>query len=192
MPISPSGPGTYVRALDCRQRQRQPPTVPPSPSTFEPARFPDLTADPLLFRPYTDPEAGSQTWWPPNTPAPYAFLAHTLQTLTSTRSRIAILSTLTNALRVLITHDPPSVLPALYLLSNCLGPPWEGIELGVGGGILSKVRSIWGFFGLHGDPPITNTLLFNRLFNKRPPSLLPRCAISTSNTATLAMSHTTQ
>jgi len=138
-PISSSGPN--MSGLDDRS-QRQPATVPPVPADFEPARFPDLTADPFLFRPYTDPEAGSQTWWPPNAPAPYSFLAHTLQTLTSTRSRIAILSTLTNALRVLITHDPPSVLPALYLLSNCLGPPWEGIELGVGGSILSKVGGI--------------------------------------------------
>lgn len=182
MSISSAGPGTI---LDRRQRQ---PIIPPVPSNFKPARFPDLTADPLLFRPYTEPEAGSQTWWPPNTPAPYAFLAHTLQTLTSTRSRIAIMSTLTNALRILITHDPPSVLPALYLLSNCLGPPWEGIELGVGGSILSKV----GLLCIHSAPPITNTLSFDRHFNKRPPSLLPLCAISTSNTETLVMSRTMQ
>jgi hypothetical protein len=188
MSTSPSGPGTNVGVLDCRQRQ---PVVPPISSDWEPARFPDLTADPLLFRPYTELEAGSQTWWPPNTPAPYAFLAHALQTLTLTRSRIAIMSTLTNALRILITHDPPSVLPALYLLSNCLGPPWEGIELGVGGSILSKVGSIW-VPCIQSTPLITTTVPFDRLFNKRPPSLLPLCAVSTSNTATLAMSHTMQ
>ncbi len=146
-------PGPNVRVLDRRQRQ---PIVPQVSPDFEPARFPDLAVDPLLFRPYTEPEAGSQTWWPPNTPAPYAFLAHALQTLTSTRSRIAINSTLTNALRVLITHDPPSVLPALYLLSNCLGPPWEGIELGVGGSILSKVGGTWISF-IRSASLITNT-----------------------------------
>ena len=132
MPIS--SPGSHVRP------DRRPPTVvPPSDFDFEPSRFPGLTADPLLFQPCTEPQTRAQTWWPPTTPAPYAFLAHTLQALTSTRSRIAIMSTLMNALRVLITHDPRAVLPALYLLSNCLGPPWEGIELGVGGSILSKV-----------------------------------------------------
>ena len=149
-------PDRNVRGPDRRKRQ---PIVPPVPSDFEPARFPDLAADPLLFRPYTEPEAGLQTWWPPNTPAPYAFLAHTLQTLTSTRSRIAINSTLTNALRVLITHDPPSVLPALYLLSNCLGPPWQGVELGVGGSILSKVRRILISF-IRSAPLIANTIPF--------------------------------
>jgi len=95
-----------------------------------------LTTDPLLFRPYSDTPA-QQAWWPPRTPAPYALLAHALQTLAATRSRIAVVAALTNALRVLLVHDPPAVLPALYLLSNCLGPPWAGIELGVGGSILA-------------------------------------------------------
>lgn len=109
---------------------------------FEPASFPDLTADPLLFQPYTAPESRAQTWWPPRTPAPYALLAHTLQTLAATRARTAIGAALTNALRVLIVHDPPAVLPALYLLSSCLGPSWAGIELGVGGSTLAKVGPV--------------------------------------------------
>lgn len=99
--------------------------------------FPDLTIDSLLFDPCVD--ADQPPWWPQKSGAPYAILVHALQALTSTRSRISILSILTNVLRVLIAHDPVSVLPALYLLSNSLSPAWEGIELGVGASIISKV-----------------------------------------------------
>ena len=99
--------------------------------------FPDLAADPLLFGPRV--ELDHPPWWPEGTPAPFALLVHALQALTSTRSRIAILSIVTNLLRILIAHDPLSVLPALYLLSNSLSPPWEGIELGAGGSVISKV-----------------------------------------------------
>lgn len=109
----------------------------PVSDSFAIRPFPDLTTDPLLFDPCVDLD--HSPWWPPGTPAPYALLVHTLQALTSTRSRIAILSIVTNALRVLIAHDPLSVLPALYLLSNSLSPPWEGIELGAGASVISKV-----------------------------------------------------
>jgi hypothetical protein len=109
----------------------------PSLDSFAIQPFPDLTTDPLLFDPCL--ELDHSPWWPQGAPAPYALLVHALQALASTRSRIAILSIVTNALRVLIAHDPPSVLPTLYLLSNSLSPPWEGIELGAGGSVISKV-----------------------------------------------------
>ncbi|KAI0775738.1 ATP-dependent DNA ligase [Trametes elegans] len=78
------------------------------------------------------------TAWPPGTPVPYSFLAHTLATLSGTRSRIAKLDTLTNALRTICRQNPPSLLPALYLLSNNLSPPYSPIELGLGPSIISK------------------------------------------------------
>lgn len=76
--------------------------------------------------------------WPLNSPAPYSFLTHALSTLSGTRSRIAILNTLTNTLRVLSRHHPTSLLPALYLLSNSLSPPHSPVELGLGPSIISK------------------------------------------------------
>ncbi|KAI1794145.1 ATP-dependent DNA ligase [Ganoderma leucocontextum] len=76
--------------------------------------------------------------WAANTPVPYSFLAHTLATLSGTRSRIAKLDTLTNALRSISRQHPPSLLPALYLLSNSLSPPYSPIELGLGPSIISK------------------------------------------------------
>lgn len=76
--------------------------------------------------------------WPPGRPVPYSFLAHTLVILSGTRSRIAILNTLTNCLRTITKHHPQSLLPALYLLSNSLSPPYSPLELGLGGSTISK------------------------------------------------------
>lgn len=121
--------------------------------------FPDFTVDPLAFESGLD--ASRSPWWSQRTSAPYAILVHALQALTSTRSRIAILSILTNLLRVLVAHDPDSVRPALYLLSNSLSPAWEGIELGVGGSIISKAlqtttsitpTAMRALYKKHGDP----------------------------------------
>ena len=41
-------------------------------------------------------------------------------------------------LRVLLRHDSQSVLPALYLMSNSLTPPYLPLELGLGPSIISK------------------------------------------------------
>ncbi|KZT08332.1 ATP-dependent DNA ligase [Laetiporus sulphureus 93-53] len=76
--------------------------------------------------------------WPVTTPVAYSFLAHTLATVSGTRSRIAISNTLTNSLRIITKQHPPSLLPALYLLSNSLSPPYSPIELGLGPSIITK------------------------------------------------------
>ncbi|OSX66434.1 hypothetical protein POSPLADRAFT_1043869 [Postia placenta MAD-698-R-SB12] len=76
--------------------------------------------------------------WRPNTPVPYSFLAHTLSTLSGTRSRIVIINTLTNSLRTITKQHPLSLLPALYLLSNSLSPPYSPIELGLGPSTITK------------------------------------------------------
>lgn len=96
-------------------------------ASIEEPIYPALDMDPISF---------SVTECPWNGPAPYSFLAHTLQAVSSTRSRISILSILTNALRLIIQHDSPSVLPALYLLSNSLTPPYVPVELGLGPSII--------------------------------------------------------
>ncbi|KAG1734705.1 ATP-dependent DNA ligase [Suillus paluster] len=90
-----------------------------------------LGVDPLLYDIQESP-------WSANEPAPYSFLAHTLATLSGTRSRIIILNTLTNTLRTLLNWHRPSLLPSLYLLSNCLSPPYSPVELGIGSSVISK------------------------------------------------------
>lgn len=93
--------------------------------------YSSLSVDPL------DYSLGSSPW-PDGTAAPYSFLAHTLCTLSGTKSRILILNTLTNALRTIIQFHPASLCPALYLLSNTLAPPYTPVELGLGPSIISK------------------------------------------------------
>lgn len=90
-----------------------------------------IGVDPLLYDIQKNP-------WPANTPAPYSFLVHALVTLSGTRSRIIILNTLTNTLRTLLNWHRPSLLPSLYLLSNCLSPPYSPVELGIGSSVISK------------------------------------------------------
>ncbi|EGO25388.1 hypothetical protein SERLADRAFT_348456 [Serpula lacrymans var. lacrymans S7.9] len=90
-----------------------------------------LSIDTLVYAIHEEP-------WPANTAAPYAFIAHTLVTLSETRSRIVIINTLTNCLRTLLRYNPSSLLPALYLLSNTLSPPYSPIELGIGSSVISK------------------------------------------------------
>ena len=113
------------------------PTVSGSRSTFgrveaqAPPQYLSLSVDPTDYSCDSPP-------WPANSAAPYSFLAHTLCTLSGTRSRIAILNTLTNALRTIIQYHPASLCPALYLLSNTLSPPYLPIELGLGPSIISK------------------------------------------------------
>ncbi|KAF8813796.1 ATP-dependent DNA ligase [Phlegmacium glaucopus] len=78
--------------------------------------------------------------------APYALLTHAFVSLSQTRSRVAIINILTNVLRTIILHYPTSLLPAVYLLSNALGPQFIPIELGLGASIIS--RSIQQISGL--------------------------------------------
>ncbi|KZV88075.1 ATP-dependent DNA ligase [Exidia glandulosa HHB12029] len=108
-------------------------TVAFSPAQRTEIAWPDLSLDSLMFSTATCP-------WPSAAGrAPYSFLAHTLATLSSTRSRILILNTLTNCLRILTVHDPPSLLPALYLLSNGLAPVYSPQpELGIGSAVITK------------------------------------------------------
>ncbi|CAE6516509.1 unnamed protein product [Rhizoctonia solani] len=100
---------------------------------------PDLSVDPLDF-------SLSPCPWDTNSPAPYAFLTHTLVTLSSTRSRIVITNTLVNTLRLIIRYDARrSLLPSLYMLSNSLAPSYEGVELNIGPSVVSKaIQSVSG------------------------------------------------
>ncbi|KAH9832195.1 uncharacterized protein C8Q71DRAFT_777822 [Rhodofomes roseus] len=100
----------------------------------------DPSADPVYGRLDVDPVSYVvlDNIWPSGRLVPYSFLAHTLATLSGTRSRIVILNTLTNCLRTITKHHPQSLLPTLYLLSNSLSPPYSPLELGLGGSTISK------------------------------------------------------
>ncbi|EPQ58741.1 hypothetical protein GLOTRDRAFT_36485 [Gloeophyllum trabeum ATCC 11539] len=98
---------------------------------LETPKYGPLIVSPSVF------EVDSRVW-PPNKTIPYSLLAHALSTLTTTRSRITILNILTNTLRVILQAHPPSLLPALYLLSNTLAPAYDSVELGLGYSVILK------------------------------------------------------
>lgn len=137
--------------------------------TYEP-----LNVDPSAY----DPAAAAATW-PPDAPVPYSFLSFALATLSATRSRIAKLDTLTNALRTICRQHPESLLPALYLLSNSLAPPYSPVELGLGPSIISKaIQHVSGLSGAAlkrlynatGDPGKSpSRLAVSRQRPRRPP-----------------------
>jgi DNA ligase-1 len=93
------------------------------------ADFLPLDIDPTHYDPASQPS---------NSPhAPYSLLTHALVALSQTRSRIAIINILTNLMQTIISKHPSSLLPAVYLLSNSLGPQFIPIELGLGSSIIS-------------------------------------------------------
>ncbi|OCH95170.1 ATP-dependent DNA ligase [Obba rivulosa] len=97
----------------------------------DPPAYRELAIDPPSYTPGLDD-------WPSSNPVPYSFLAYALASLAETRSRIAIVNILTNTLRTIIICHPPSLLPALYLLSNSLSPSYSPVELGLGPSVISK------------------------------------------------------
>lgn len=69
---------------------------------------------------------------------PYAKVADLFARIEGTTKRLAINEYLTTFFRELITLHPQSLLPTIYLSINRLGPAYEGIELGLGEGLLVK------------------------------------------------------
>ena len=93
-----------------------------SPLTFDPQKYiPDL-----------------KTQWASEEGATYAILTHCFVLVNSTQSRIKIVDTLVNLLRTIIEGDPESLLPAVWLATNSISPPYIDIELGLGGSAISK------------------------------------------------------
>ncbi|KAK0536270.1 hypothetical protein OC834_001250 [Tilletia horrida] len=111
-----------------------------------------LGEDIFSFDPYTvDTSVWPHTVPSPKQPgpskpiAPYALLTHAFVLISSTKSRITITTVLTNLLRVLRLHDPEAILPAVYLISNHIAPPYDGVELGIGGSVVNKaIQSVTG------------------------------------------------
>ncbi|KAJ6143359.1 hypothetical protein N7471_002812 [Penicillium samsonianum] len=92
--------------------------------------------------------------------ASYALLTRAFVLANATTSRIKIVDTLVNFLRVLIEGDPSSVLPAVWLATNSISPPYDELELGLGGSSISKaLKKIYGLnnqglktlYDKHGD-----------------------------------------
>ncbi|GLB37636.1 putative DNA ligase [Lyophyllum shimeji] len=128
--ISSAGPGPSNEQGNSVTAKTLVPLMMQFATPNNPIVYDDLTVDAAIYT------ATRKPWT--SAAVPYSFLAHTLSTLSQTRSRITIINTLTNCLRTIILHDPTSLLPALYLLSNTLAPPYSPVELGLGPSIISR------------------------------------------------------
>ncbi|GAW13366.1 hypothetical protein ANO14919_027500 [Xylariales sp. No.14919] len=92
--------------------------------------------------------------------ASYALLTRCFVLVSGTSSRIKIVDTLVNCLRILIQEDPESLLPAVWLSTNAISPPYISLELGLGGSAISKAlrqvcgldnRSLKAIYDKYGD-----------------------------------------
>ncbi|KAL9129628.1 MAG: hypothetical protein Q9175_007248 [Cornicularia normoerica] len=94
-----------------------------NPLTFDPSKYiPDLNK-------HWETEGGH---------ASYGLLTRCFVLVNSTQSRIKIVDTLVNFLRTIIEGDPESLLPAVWLATNAISPPYISLELGLGGSAIAK------------------------------------------------------
>ncbi|KAL8972492.1 MAG: hypothetical protein Q9183_000522 [Haloplaca sp. 2 TL-2023] len=116
-----------------------------SPMTFNPSKYlPDL----------------KRCWATHGGEASYGILTRCFILVNSTQSRIKIVDTLVNFLRTIIEGDPESLLPAVWLATNAISPPYISLELGLGGSAISKAlknmcgldnASLKSLYDRHGD-----------------------------------------
>lgn len=92
-----------------------------------------LTFDPLKYIPDL-----KSYWATEGSNASYGLLIRCFVLVNSTQSRIKIVDTLVNFLRTIIEGDPESLLPAVWLATNAISPPYISLELGLGGSAISK------------------------------------------------------
>ncbi|CZT01455.1 related to DNA ligase (ATP) [Rhynchosporium graminicola] len=93
---------------------------------------------PLTFNPAKYVKELQGHWQAEGGDASYALLTRCFFLVNSTQSRIKIVDTLVNLLRVIIEGDPGSLLPTVWLSTNAISPPYISLELGLGGSAISK------------------------------------------------------
>ncbi|OAX84245.1 hypothetical protein ACJ72_01385 [Emergomyces africanus] len=93
---------------------------------------------PLTFDPSDYVQQLRSHWAVDGGQAPYAILTRAFVLVSSTQSRIKIVETLVNFLRIVIEADPESLVPAVWLATNSIAPPYVPLELGLGGSAISK------------------------------------------------------
>ncbi|XP_055463364.1 DNA ligase 1 [Psammomys obesus] len=76
--------------------------------------------------------------WEHGQKVPFLAVARTFEKIEEVSARLKMIETLSNLLRSVVALSPPDLLPVLYLSLNCLGPPQQGLELGIGDGVLLK------------------------------------------------------
>ena len=104
--------------------------------------------NPLTFQPSKYVPELQRHWAAEGGHASYALLTRCFFLINSTQSRIKIVDTLVNCLRTIIEGDPDSLLPAVWLATNSISPPYISLELGLGGSAISKaLKKVCGLDG---------------------------------------------
>jgi DNA ligase-1 len=120
-----------------------------------------LDESPLTFEPAKYVAQLQESWTADGGSATYALLTRCFVLVNGTKSRIKIVDTLVNCIRVLIEGDPSSLLPAVWLATNAISPPYVSMELGLGGSAISKAlkqscgldnRALKAIYDKLGDP----------------------------------------
>ncbi|KLU90965.1 DNA ligase 1 [Magnaporthiopsis poae ATCC 64411] len=120
-----------------------------------------LDESPLTFQPSQYIDQLKRQWSAEGGNASYALLTRCFVLVSETSSRIKIVDTLVNCIRILIEADPTSLLPAVWLATNSISPPYISLELGLGGSAISKAlkqvcgldsRSLKAIYNKYGDP----------------------------------------
>ncbi|OIW27020.1 ATP-dependent DNA ligase [Coniochaeta ligniaria NRRL 30616] len=120
-----------------------------------------LDESPLTFDPSKYIPQLRESWSTDGGDASYALLTRCFVLVNGTSSRIKIVDTLVNCIRLLIEGDPDSLLPAVWLATNAISPPYVSMELGLGGSAISKAlknvcgldnRSLKTIYDKLGDP----------------------------------------
>ncbi|KAI9885231.1 MAG: RAD50-interacting protein 1 [Watsoniomyces obsoletus] len=115
----------------------------------------------LVFDPAKYIPALQAHWSSHGNDASYALLTRCFVLVSSTQGRIKIVNTLVNFLRLLIEADPDSLLPAVWLATNSIAPPFISMELGIGASAISKaLKNVCGLdsnalktlYNKYGDP----------------------------------------
>ncbi|KAI9823284.1 MAG: hypothetical protein M1832_002508 [Thelocarpon impressellum] len=115
-----------------------------------------LDEGPLTFEPSRYIQNFQQHWKADGGSASYALLTRCFVLVNRTQSRIKIVDTLVNFLRLIIEADPDSLLPSVWLATNSISPPYISLELGIGGSVISKaLKKVCGLDG-HGLKTLYN------------------------------------
>lgn len=120
-----------------------------------------LDESPLTFDPSKYILDLKKAWAAEGGNASYALLTRCFVIVGGTTKRIKTVDALVNCVRILIEADPDSLLPAVWLATNSISPPYISLELGLGGSALSKAlkqvcgldgRALKNLYDKHGDP----------------------------------------
>ncbi|XP_020859767.1 DNA ligase 1 isoform X1 [Phascolarctos cinereus] len=139
----PKAPARAPKAFSSFFTPQKPAAAKQTPKEAETGKAAEETSRAPLDPATYDPSKSSyhpldDACWKPGQRVPYLIVARTFEKIEEVSARLRMVETLSNLLRSVTALSPTDLLPILYLSLNQLGPPQQGLELGVGDGVLLK------------------------------------------------------